>query len=268
MTTDARDDDLQQLLERYTADPTTVSTAELEGAIDGLARDWRRRVRRFLQQPSPEEVEDLLQGALLALVLPRDGGEPRVLAPPGGSPTAWRRRVLKNWLIDQVRSKRRQDHLRKGVARGWAPATEKEVWRREKAVRQGAPGPGLRLVASPQEPVGPSSEDWADVVRWRRRVVSMLPELPVRRRVLVAMAMGADPTPFATELAVALDEGTAAVLSRMHVALTEPHDANHDYLSQPMVRVVYPEPKPLGAAREAARKALDNAIVDLKRRAR
>lgn len=263
-------DAIQQALEQHHADPDLVPKAELEAAIDALAAEWKRQLRSLLQSPSADEVDDMLQAAFEELVLAPLGVRARVLAPPdAGAPGAWRRTVLRRWWIDRIRKKRRRDHVVKGIAQGWSPQTEKDQWSQEKEERAGARAPDLRLV----DPVAPRDrevleEDLTAAIDERRRLAAMVPELPVRRRVLVVLAMGGDATPFAAELASLLDDDVEQVLARIHHATVSGHDASHDYLSEAMVRVVYPPPKPLASAKEAARKALENAIRDLKGRAR
>lgn len=244
-----------------------------ERAVEALADEWRPRVRRFLRSPSPQEVEDWLAGALEALCLSVDGKEPRALAPEGvSSPIGWRRRVLKNHLVDVFRKERRRRHAREGMARGWSPQVEAERWRQEKPEKEAARKAARKVipiredieVPPPPTPSADPREAIAGLDR-RERVLALLPALAVRRRVLILLAMDGDPTPFLEELAEELGEDPTDTAARMERALLSPHDGSHDYLSEAKVRAVYPHGD-LRDAREAARKALARAVADLRKK--
>jgi len=259
-------DTIQRVLAQCHTDPNGPPKPDIEDCFQQLCNEWRPQIRKFLLSPSAEEIQDTLQSALLQLALPASTSPPRAMAPRDATnPRAWRRTVLKNWLKDTLRGKRRRDHAQRGVAQEWSPSTEKQEWRRERNERAGVLKPNTSLTEreAPRTSGIPSD----DVSVWldsRRQLIAMIPTLPVRRRVLLLLALNGDPTPFADDLAALLDEDPSDVLARIHHATSSPHDGGHDYLSEAMVRVVYPPPKPLDAAKEAARKALANTIRDLR----
>ncbi len=238
-------DDVQRVLERY-------HRGLGDAGFEGVLAEWRGWVRAELRGASEEEVDELVQGAVVDLVLVA----PRALAPPGTvCPRAWRRRVVRNWLFDRLRRRRRRVHAVLAMAMGWSPRTEKAAWREGLGVEGPGPRPEVVMEAG-----------LAEGLDGRRQLAAWLPELPVRWRVLVVLGMGGDPRGDAAELAGCLGEEVGVVRRRMEGALAAGHDGGHDYLSVAMVRVVYPEPKPLGEAREAARKAFERGVGALRGR--
>jgi len=239
-------------------------------AVNALARAWRPRVRRFLQAPSEDEVEEWLAEALVALCAMKKEGEgpaaPRALAPPEvTSPERWRRRVLQNHLISQTRKASRRRHAERGMMRGWSPGVERERWRHEQE-RRGEVIPLRDPVEAPPPPA-PKNDPRPQIERLGRRdrVVRALPALTVRRRVLVVLAMGGDPSPFAEELADALGEDPADTTRRIERALNTPFDNTHDYLSEAIVRVLYPHHPSLTQAQNTAYHALMRGAADLRK---
>ena len=228
-------------------------------ALDELAREWRPRVRRFLQSPSPDEVEEWLADAMLALVVePYKDGTRRALAPDGAdSPKAWRRKVLQRFLIDRARYRGRRRHVEQAARDGLSPEDEKAQWQADKErrmARRRAPEAAVVEVAAPVEVVDASDPRGME----RRAVWAVLPQLPVLRAVILVLALRGDPSPLAERLAAELDEAVEAVLHRVAVALAAPPDHVHDLLTMAMVRVGWPE-GPERKALDAARKALSRA---------
>ena len=233
-------------------------------ALDQLAREWRPRVLRFLQSPAADEVEEVLEEALCALCVVEPGQRPRALAPDdAGNPAAWRRRVLRNFLIDRSRRGGRRRHAERGLALGLSNEAEAEAWRANRSGGANRPdAPELRDAPPPTPQV--SAPVALELAALRHDVLRALPALAVRRRALLLLALGGDPSPFAGELAAALREDEACVLGRIHEALDAPHDGEHDHLSLAMIRVIWPN-EPMNAARETARKSLERAIGDVRR---
>lgn len=255
---------IQALLQRWVDDG---DVAALNQAISALSVEWKGIIRRFLQGGTLEEIEDLLQEAVEKLVLDRHDKGPAAMGPRGVKhPRAWRRKILRNWLCDRVRKKRRRDHALDGLANEWSPKTERMVWlAKMEARRNNEPPPGPLVERDvPRRP--PESLGSVELLDQRRRVLEVLPELTVLRRVLVSLVMRADPFPWAEDLARFIADDVDSVMVRMAHALAAPHDANHDLLSMAMVRVVYPPPVPFAQARDAARQALTHAQADLRRR--
>lgn len=241
-------------------------------ALDALAREWRPRVLRFLVAPSPDEVEEVLDEALCALAIAEPGQRPRAVAPEATeSAPAWRRQVLRNYLIDRSRKRGRRRHAEQGMALGMSNAAEAEAWRADRNERSGAdPSPSgaipLReVVASATPSTRSASPEQVELGGMRLDVLRVLPSLAVRRKVLLLLALGGDPSPFCHELADAVGEHEADVYARIQVALTAPHDGAHEHLSDAMIRVIWPD-EPLAKARDTARKNLERAVSDIRQK--
>ena len=238
-------------------------------ALDALAREWRPRVMRFLVAPGPDEVEEVLDEALCALGMADPGQRPRALAPDDvESAPAWRRQVLRHYLIDRSRKRGRRRHAEQGMALGLSNAAEAEAWRSDRTERGSAdPAPSgaipLREVVAPA-PLSTSSEQ-IELGAMRLDVLRVLPSLAVRRKVLLLLALGGDPSPFCRALADALGENEADVYARVQAALTAPHDGAHEHLSDAMIRVIWLN-EPLAKARDTARKNLERAVSDIRQK--
>lgn len=246
----------------------------VDEGLDALAREWRPRIRRLLQAPSADEVEAALAAAMLALVVERSEstGKPRALAPADAeSPRAWRRRVLQNHLISELRKDGRRRHADRAVSQGLSPEAEHEAWRENKQERErirwspGAPEstPSLsepHTAAAPE----PQARTAPALGMQRRAVWAVLPQLSVSRAVMVVFAMNGDPSPFAEPLAHHLSEPPEPVLRRIRYALVAPPDHVHDYLTMAEVRVPWPT-APDAKALDSARKALQRGIADVRK---
>ena len=235
-------------------------------AVDALYREWRPRLRNFPGQVSPEELDELLQTAVTELAVIQEG-KLRALAPPHAqNPGSWRATVLKNWWRDTIRKKRRRDHVRTSVEEGWSPQVGQDQWNLEREQRQlgGAEANVEQTIEVRRSGTegDRAHEDLAERIGNRHAILVELPKLPVRRAVLIIMAMKGDPIPFAQALADELDEPVEQVVERMHLADEGAHDQAHDYLTQAMVDVVYP-PGSAANPRAAALRALNYAIKDL-----
>ena len=232
-------------------------------ALDALYREWRPRVRRFLASPSADEVEEVLQEAMEALCIPEPGQSPRALAADDVlSPSAWRRTVLRNHLVDRSRRWGRRRHAEQAMGEGLEPAEEKLRWR-ERRGGQDAPAAASLTEARPVPPPAPEPPVDLDLGLQRAEVLERLPGLAVRRRVVLALGLGADPSPWAEALAGELREEPEEVLARMQAAVSDP-DPPGEGLSDSAVRVCWPGGT-LAKAREAARKALERAVEDMRR---
>ena len=241
-------------------------------AWDALVREWRPQVLRFLRGPSPEEVEDVLGEALLALAaVGREGDAPRALAPEGvDSMKAWRRKVLRHFLIDRSRKLARRRHAVKGVVEGWSPKAEREEWRRVQEDREspstdnpGADDPSVHRAAVAAGELSPEAITQRRELLASRRslVMDVLPELPVRRRVVLMLALSGDPSKFAAELSRKLREDVVDVQGRIDIALHSPPFPDHERLSLERVRVCWPN-SPERTARDTARRTLARAVLD------
>ncbi len=236
-------------------------------AVELLRQEWRPRVQRWLQSPGEDEVDEVLDEALIALCAFEPGQRPRALAPSEAvSPAAWRRQVLKNHLIDRGRRRGRRDHAERGMAAGLSNAAEAETWRRERQQRAEPHGSNSRYTIGIREvvpEVALVSPEAIELRGMRHDVLRALPTLAVRRRVLLLLALRGDPSPFAADLATELHEPEEEVLARIQTALSAPHDGGHEHLSLAMIRVIWPQ-EHASKAREAARKNLERAIQDIR----
>lgn len=182
------DDHLQQLLSDWLRGSRKAGLPAVEVARD----EWRGQVRAFLRStPFSTQWEDVLETLVVDLLKPQFGGRPRALAPAdAGAPAAWRRRVVRNALLDWRKAEQRRDA---GI----------ELVRGSLASESGGPsGAALELDA---------------LLDARSRVRCLIPRLKPRTRLIVGYLSGFDLVIYATELALELeiDEGAlAAVLSR------------------------------------------------------
>lgn len=232
-------------------------------AVDAIAREWRPRVRNLLQNPSEDEVEDVLADALGTLCVAERGQLPRAMAPEHAeSPAAWRRRVLKNFMFDRFRRQGRRRHAELGEMLGLSPETEAEAWREDRAR---LPQEAKRRQEAPKAAPLPelvSPDDGVELGQLRHRLMEVLPDLTIRYRVVMMLALGMDPSPFVPELADALHVDEAVLQNRVSIALSAPAEGGSEYLSLAKMRVLWPT-EPEENARESARKNLERGINSL-----
>lgn len=229
-------------------------------ALDMLCREWRPIIRRFLQQPDEAEVEEALQQALLDLVLSR-----RIVSKDPETPLAWRRSLLKNHLTDRARRRGRRSHAEQAERAGIAPLAERRAWRQRQDERH---APRLDL----HDPVGPSADapatelelDRLDDQRRRSQAARALPALPVRGRVLLALCLGIDPSPWAEELAREVGGTAEDVLGRAEDARRYLLEHGPEPLPMVAVRVVYPDATDNETAKRTFRRAREALAVRLR----
>ncbi|MEY3212450.1 MAG: hypothetical protein RIT28_2931 [Pseudomonadota bacterium] len=228
--------------------------------FDNISREWRPRIRRLLLHPSEEEVNDLLHDALMALCLPTsERPRPRVLAPADAkNPKAWRGKVLTNFIRDRLRHRGLRAHVEAYAGRELDKEVAQSAWRRRKERGEADPLP---------EPDGPRSvhveEGLLHLDELRRRrdlVIELAAQQVIRRRMILLLAINADPSAFAEALSVELVEDVVFTLERIVLAMASPVE---DPPSLPRVRVPWPV-EPEAKARESARKALERAITTLR----
>ena len=228
-------------------------------ALDAIAREGRWRVRNFLVNPDDSEVEDVLSDALTELCLTVPGKPARALAPEDAeNPAAWRRKVLKNYLIDRSRKTGRRRHAEQGLASGLSPAAEAAQWRERGAANTSLSDP-LALSSPEEGSVDPRER--IDLGLKRDDVLAVVGQLVIRRRVLVMLVLGADPIEHAAELADELEEAVAFTRARIARALRR-SDEEQEGIALEIVRVVWPTDEER-KARENARKNLSRAVADL-----
>lgn len=220
-------------------------------AIDALCREWRPIIRRFLLEPDEDEVEDALQQALLTLVLSR-----RVVAETPDDGRAWRRRILKNHLTDTCRKRGRRQHAERAVGKGLAPQAERQAWREQKGSRR---APRLDLneprTVGLSPPVAELDEEALDLHQMRVQAMAALPAVPVGRRVLIALCLGMDPSPWAEELAAVIPDSAEAVLGRMDEARRAVQEHGSDPFLIEVARVVNPRATDTETAKRTFRRA-------------
>lgn len=232
-------------------------------AADAIAREWRPRVRNLLQNPSEDEVEEVLADALSTLCVAERGQLPRAMAPNDAeSPAGWRRQVLRNFMFDRFRRQGRRRHAELGVTLGLAPETEAKAWREDRGhLAQEA----KRQQAAPKAAPLPeliSPDDGVALGQQRHRLMEVLPKLNIRYRVVLMLALGMDPSPFVPELANALHVDEAVLQSRISTALSAPMEGGSEYLSLAKMRVLWPTESEANA-RESARKNLERGTANL-----
>lgn len=256
-------DTIQEDLAAYQAGDRAAG----ERALSALMREWRPIVRRLLRNPGAEEVDEYLQAMLARLAVPRSPGGPiPALAPEhAGSPRGWRSRVLKNAMIDRFRREGRRRHQHQALLRGDTLDMEKASWRQQRRSRQDdGPPPTLTDPLSPQAAARSEAAPplFGESVEMRESALALVERLVIRRRVIVMLALRANPVAHAEELATELGEAQADTEARMAAALVSWPDGTHKWLTMPMVRVPWPH-GPDSKARESARRNLERAVVDL-----
>lgn len=191
-------------------------------------------VARFLKQPPSASATDQALGDILVdLLLGKDGKPPRALAPPDHpNAAAWRRQVLLRALID--RQRRQSAYAKAVMSHSQQLAHEQE-------------GTGRCL-----------PEELLELSRMRGSVVARLPQLDVRRRIVLALELRiALAAGWVTELARALAEPAEGVLVRLHEHEQMPED------EQRKLAILYGPTTALSTAREAYRKTLERAREDM-----
>ncbi len=272
----APQDRIQALLDEWQA---TESDTAREEAFTLLYAEWQRAIRRLMRAPD-DRADAALQDAMWHACTPSEKtGRLPVHAPDGaGNPRAWRATVLRSRVISGYRREttrsRKERLFNEGLSRDALKAARRRQVDQDQASHR-LPEP-IETARPPAERV-PSPEDEAvvlDHLRHRRdQVLDYLPDLAVRRRVLIALVLGIDPTPWAEELAAESNEGDDALtdlLHRIEVALAPTNDPpaftsrrlGGVEVTWPMVRVLDAE----STNTETIRKTLDRAAADLARR--
>ena len=232
-----------------------------ERAVRLLQAEWRPRIRRMLQNPGDEEIDDLFQSALVALCLPStSGASPRALAGPDvRDPRAWRLKVLKNFVRDRLRHQGRRAHAEVYAGVDIHKAVEAKSWRERKAGN---------TIHAPKPPPSASSTEGEEALLAhnlkagrRDKLRDLAPSLVISRRVILLLCAGMDPSPFAEELAQKLQEPPNNTQSRIQRALADKEP--EELLSMPRVRVPWPQGDAV-MAKENARKALERALNDIR----
>ena len=157
-------------------------------AFELLADEWASRLAAD-SRLTAEEAEDALQSALMHALGRKADGELRVVAPEGFTPRAWRTKVLRNHVIDQIRRRATRRDAEAAVEAGLDPDTHRSERRRELERRtaeryEGTPGRLQEPLEAPrpERPPGPpivGVDLWAEE---REILVALLPALDVRKR--------------------------------------------------------------------------------------
>lgn len=198
-----------------------------DAPLEALCREWRLVLSGLLPADC---VEDALQDAILELVL---AGAHRVLAPESvENARAWRRKVLKNHLIDRQRKTSLRLHAELAAKKGLDPAEEREAWRRKKAGGEGVEALAERRVLGADE----EAVERVQIQQQRALVEQALAMLPPSSAVLLALLLDLPSEPYLDPLARARKEEPDVLRARVREA-------------ERVLRVEGKEPLPLALAR-------------------
>lgn len=271
-------DRIQALLDDWAS---TKNPDSREEAFRMLYAEWRRGIRRLVQGDE-DERDALLQDAMWHACTPAANGRLPVHAPEDAThPRAWRTRVLRTRLIDRFRrrtSRRRTEQaFREDLSRG-ALQTLRARERDQQEADHQLPDPVETPPPPPEHALSPEDEAVAhDQERFRRdQVLAQLARLAVRRRVLIALVLQIDPTPWAEELVAAIasptddrEEMLDDLRHRIDTALS-PCNESPAFTSRrlgdlPISWAIVHVLDPGATSTEPIRKALDRAFADLTR---
>lgn len=267
------EDEVQSLLRRYHehGDKRAGSRAFLL-----LKREWLHPVARFVHRDADSpDTEDMLSSVLIALLEQGRDRPPRALAPiTHDNPSAYRRCVLRNALLDAWRHQRSR-RAAEQVLRSLHGETETQV------ATEATESESSKRHRLPDMTVTRSFETPADEYVWlkqmRQLVIEKLQGVPILRRVAVGLVLGVDLSPWLAELAADLGENSDALRERVARARSKSlrsfsqSGSNEQlsgggafaaHLSDDEVRILYPG-GPIGKARESLRKVLERAAKEL-----
>lgn len=236
-----------------------------------LKREWLHKVARFVHRDvMSADTEDMLSQVLIELLKHVPGRPPRALAPSThDNPSAWRRCVLRNELLDAWRHQRPRLAAEQAVRNLHGDRNEplpgNEAERNTAKLR-----PLLDPDATPYaEPV---AEHYVALKQMRGLVIAKLKTLPIQRRIAVSLVLDVDISPWLPELAAALGEDSDVLRERVFLARNSSTSRKAEeeasggafvsHLSDAQVRILYPT-ESLDKARESLRKTLERATKDL-----
>ncbi|HRI49329.1 MAG TPA: hypothetical protein PLW65_04035 [Pseudomonadota bacterium] len=226
---DAPLDAIQDQLRRFHESGDQRALAQ---AFTALRTEFVGPVARFLREaPTAHIVEQVLSELLIELLSVRAGAPPRVLAPAHhDNPAAFRRRVLLNALRDRARRNKTYQRALAAHAINVPPAS----------------------IATLEQVV--------ELRHMRAKVVALLPNLEIRRRVAIALELGIVlPLAWLEELANELGQSLRDLLSRLRSHEAAPYD------EETKLRVLYGPPHRLEQARDAFRQTVSRASLDLQK---
>lgn len=228
-------------------------------ALHALNQEWRPRIRRLLHHPSNEEVEDLLNEALLQLALSRDGEHPRALCNEARSPKAYRTTVLKNFVRDALRKGGTARNFRKVLHAGLNMRVGSQLNNEAKAARRAGNNAPVRELPSarPEDVASDPNTLVSELEMMRRTMVHLLPKLSIRRRVILAVSADIDPTPWVDELARDLERNATELATQLEAA----RNVNEEPPSRPLIVAMWGEFT--AQTSDAARKTLSRAKADI-----
>lgn len=218
-----------------------------DAPLEALCREWRPILHGLL---TADQVEDALQDAILELVL---AGAHRVLAPADAqNARAWRRRVLKNHVIDRRRKLSRRLHAELAARKALDAAEEREAWRRRKAGGEGvealAERPAVQVDETPILRIQTQQE--------RAQVEQALPKLPPSSALLLALLLDLPGEPFVEPLARQQKEEPDALRARVREAEQALQDQGKEPLPLALARVFGPKATTIDTLQRYARRAV------------
>lgn len=218
-----------------------------DAPLEALCREWRPVLYGLLPA---DQVEDALQDAILELVL---AGAHRVLAPADArNVRAWRRRVLRNHIIDRQRKTSRRFHAELAARKALDSAEEREAWRRKKAGGEGVEAlderPAVQIDETPVLRIQTQQE--------RAQVEQALPQLPPSSALLLALLLDLPGEPFVEPLARQQKERPGALRARVREAERALREEGKEPLPLALARVFGPEATTTDTLQRYARRAI------------
>lgn len=265
------EDEVQSLLLRYHEKDDARAGGR---AFLLLKREWLHPVARFVhREVTSADTEDMLSCVLIALLERTPGRPPRALAPSThDAPSAWRRCVLRNALLDAWRHQRSRRAVEQVVSSLHDEAGGPQQARTAKP--EFAPQHRMPDVALTRT-LETTADEYIWLKQMRQLVIVKLRGIPILRRVAVSLVLGVDISPWLSELATDLGEDGDTLRTRVTLARRQlanlPYQSSSQVsgggtfaarLSDAEVRILYPS-GPLDKARESLRKVLERAIKEL-----
>ncbi len=227
-----------------------------DAPLEALCREWRPILHGLLPA---DQVEDALQDAILELVL---AGAHRVLAGDDvQNAQAWRRRVLKNHIIDRQRKTSRRLHAELAGRKGLDAAEEREAWRRKKAGGEGVEALAERpMVEADETPILR-----IQTRQERAHVEQALPTLPPSSALLLALLLDLPGEPFVEPLARQQKEKPEVLRARVREAQRALREEGKEPLPLALARVFGPEATTTDTLQRYCRRAVARLRTSLGR---
>ena len=186
-----------------------------------LARqEWGPRIRKRLNRtPLARDYEDALHDLLADLLISRKGAPPRALAPDHVKPIAHRLLVLKRALADWVDKHGLRVDIVRAAQDGLTPK-QMQAQRRARRKREHTPADASPPDLGPETRSAPTvpndtQSDLIELRLQRRRVLTVLPQLAPKPRLMAALILGSNIEDWIDEASSALGVDSDELRQRM-----------------------------------------------------